>query len=211
MFHLLACVVATFAMAIVPHPHVPKAIVLGGAAGKITCSYFTVPYNPEHLEGLKAGFRWHLGFAALDSEVPLTCGDVKIPPGKYKLDIRLVEGKGDAAKWEGVLKLITLVTAESAVQRAGRQSNEAKEKAEKALAELKAKLEAEGKVGEVTLPTSVFQAASDEHLVMRVISDGFETVSRTSVEPKSGIEFTLRLGWGDLHRELTLKESFAKR
>ena len=33
------------------HPHHPKSIVIGGAAGKVTISYFTVPFNAKHLKG----------------------------------------------------------------------------------------------------------------------------------------------------------------
>jgi hypothetical protein len=126
----------------------------------------TVPFNPEHLEGLQPGFDWHLGFPVLDTEIPLAVGDVTVPAGKYALNARL----GEEGAWDFVVK-----------QRDGE---------------------------EYVLGASSFEAAHDEHLTMLVMHRGFSTARRRTAEPAAGVEFTLRVSFGDLHREVTLAEVF---
>jgi hypothetical protein len=69
----------------VPHPHYSKAIVMPGAGGKVTFTYFTVPYNAEHLKELKDGFVFGRGTVGMQSEVPLTIGGKTFPAGNYAL------------------------------------------------------------------------------------------------------------------------------
>lgn len=150
------------------HPHHPQAIVVGGAAGSVTLMYMTVPFNADHLEGLEPGFDWHLGFPMVDTEVPLTVGDVQVPAGKYALNARLGEDEG---AWDFVLK-----TRED----------------------------------EYVLPAKSFEAAHDEHLTMVIHHHGFNTTKRRTADPAGGVVFTLRVSFGDLHREVTITEAFEK-
>ena len=72
MLHLFTSLLALLAIALPPmHPHVPKAIVLQGAGGKTTLTYFTVPYNPEQVKTLPNGAEWHLGYANLEVGMPM--------------------------------------------------------------------------------------------------------------------------------------------
>ena len=64
------------------HPHVPKVIAIKLTEGEATLSYFTVPFNAEHLKDLKPGFNWHAGFARFATAKDLKCGDKTIPAGE---------------------------------------------------------------------------------------------------------------------------------
>ena len=69
----------------VPHPHYTKVIVMPGAGGNVSFTYFTVPFNAEHLKGLEAGFAFGRGSVGMESEVPLTIGGKTFPAGTYAL------------------------------------------------------------------------------------------------------------------------------
>ena len=190
------------------HPHVPKAIVIGGAAGKVTVTYFTVPFNAEHLKDLKDGFVWHLGFAGLDTEVALQAGSTKIPKGRYGMTVKYAAGaNGGEGTWSARLVDASLAQANNRLRRA--RSDEDKAAAEKAIADAKAKLKEAGLPEEILLPLAKFEGKHDEHLTMRVEHGGYTTVERGKLDPAGGAEFTLRFSFGDLHRQLALQESFA--
>lgn len=192
----------------VPHPHVPKAIVLGGAAGKVAIMYFTVPFNAEHLKDLKDGFVWHLGFAELDSEVALEAGGTKIPKGHYGLSARYTAGKTAAdGAWSARLVEWNLAQASNRMRRA--RTDEEKATVQAAIDAAKAKLKEAGCPEEILLPLTKVDAKHDEHLTMRVEHSGYTSVARGKLEPEGGVEFTLRFSFGDLHREVALKETFA--
>ena len=55
-----------------------------------------------------------------------------------------------------------------------------------------------------------FKAPQDEHLTMTLINRGFNTVRRGSAEPAGGVEFSLRVSFGDLHRAIDITEVFEK-
>ena len=161
------------------HPHNPKAIVLQGAAGKVTVTYFTVPFNEERLKDLKPGFVWHLGRAALETDVPLKSGDETISAGKYRINIV----RGDSADdWS-----IQLESSARAVEAAAGQNDK------------------------IALATEPFKMVHDEHLSIIALSSGYATVKRGSTEPTDGMEIVLRLSFGDLHRQLPLKEVYEKK
>ena len=44
---------------------------------------------------------------------------------------------------------------------------------------------------------------------MTVVHHGYQTVRAFSTEPAGGVTFSLRVGFGDLHREVDLAEVFA--
>jgi hypothetical protein len=184
------------------HPHHPKAIVVGGAAGKVTLTYFTVPYNGEQLErNAKDGFSWHLGFAVLDSEVPLVAGQTAVPAGRWKWDVRCA-GEPKDQRWD-----VQLVPFELWQARRARRG-EAKEAADQQLADARAKVMAAGLPEEVLLPTVAIQGAAAEHLTVGVMHSGYAAVERFSTKPQDGVELTVRMSFGSLHRELGLKEKF---
>ena len=152
--------------AVVEHPHYPKAIVVGGAAGNVKVMYFTVPFNEKHFADLEPGFDWHLGFSMVETEVALRAGDAEIPAGKYALNARL---GSDGESWDLVLK---------------------------------------SKDEEYVLGGADYESGDNEHLEMVAIHRGFATVKPRSTEPQGGVEFDLRVGFGGLHRQVTIAEVF---
>ena len=186
------------------HPHHPHAITMQGAAGQATVTYFTVPYNAEHLADLDSGFVWHLGFAGFNTEVPLKCGDISIPKASYKLNV--IRGEGDD-DWSVQLLPFDLYRAEMVFARAKRSGRNVEE-ASAALDSVKEKLAEAGIAGALTLPTSSYDADSDEHLAMVSIFYGYSTLQRGSTEPRGGMKFDLRFGFGDLHKEVKLEEVY---
>ena len=157
---LLALVVSVAA-----HPHNPKAFVLGGAKGKATLSYMTLPFNPEAVDQLRPGSDWYLGNAMLNTQMLMTSGNVRIPPGTYQINVRRSE---DGDFNQAVLK---------------RSGND-----------------------DIVLPIAAFEAAEEEHLVLRVMNNGYVSTGPGSTEPDDGAEFTLMMSFGNLHRKLELKE-----
>lgn len=159
------------------HPHLPKAIVVGGAGGKATVYYFTVPYNPERLKGLQPGFQWHLGRAQLVTEVPLRVGDATVAAGKYKCDVR----RGDTGdQWSLVLTAVP-------------KKSDAGEMAKDYVVALQSK-----------------KGDAAEHLTLSVINRGYATERVGSDVVAGGVEFALRIDFGDVHEELELAEVFDK-
>lgn len=196
---------AMAAVAVPSHPHNPKAIKLHGAAGLVTVLYFTVEFNPDRLTDLKPGFDWHLGYAELNTEVDLMCGEVKVPKGTYKLNTR----RGEAADvWTSVLVPSRLWKARGAVRQAARRGAEAETEAKAALEVVEAELKASGAAHEYELPFTEFAAAKAEHLEIVGIHSGYDTTARGSDAPAAGMQCSVRVSFGDLHHELKLTEVF---
>lgn len=198
MLHLFTSLLALLAIALPPmHPHVPKAIVLQGAGGKTTLTWFTVPYNPEQVKTLPNGAEWHLGYANLEVGMPMVCGDVKVPVGKYKLNtLRDAQGEFSA---------FVLVPQElMAAQRAPRGQKPDPAKIEAVQKDLAAK----GIPQRIELPVAGRDAKDAEHLVFAMLTEGYEATARGSAEPKSGATFTLFADFGNLHRQLELVEEY---
>jgi len=187
------------------HPHHYQAIKIGGVKGNITLTYFTVPYNPEELKGRKPGFTWHLGGAALKTNVPLKVGDVNVPAGQHKLNCRLNK---DGETWTLELQNGELVRAKRQIWRARRQGDEAVAKARETVKALEAKLKEDGVPANIALPTSTFKADDEEHMIMYAINRGWETTGRgrTAVRGKTGARGSLRISFGDLHHEFSFEE-----
>ena len=189
------------------HPHHPKAANIGGAGGDIVTSYFTVDYNEEHLKSLETGFEWHLGFAMFRTEVPLKVGDTMVPAGSYKLQARLTDEPGH---WNLVLKSRELAMAEMGVFFASRRGEDAVAEAEANLAKTKKKLAETGEDKTYLLKTRLFDQEHEEHLRMTVLNHGFATVQRMSEDPAGGVEFELRISFGDMHHRVMCQEVFGK-
>lgn len=186
-----------FALFLWPHPHVPKAIVLQGAGGKATLTWFTVPFDAEQVKTLPNGKDWHLGFAALDVGMPLQSGATKIPVANYKLNVLRDD--------QGAFTELQLVPLE--LLRARGRRNQPADPAQ--LEAVQKDLAARGIPESIRLPASTFVDTDAEHLEFVVVHRGFETVQRGSAEPKGGASFTLMATFGDLHRKLDLVEVFA--
>lgn len=88
-------IIAGLALASVPptspttHPHFTRATIVPGVKGNIEVTYRTVPFNAENVTGREAGFSANVGGAQLKTAIPLTCGDVKVPAGTYRLNAHL--------------------------------------------------------------------------------------------------------------------------
>jgi hypothetical protein len=188
------------------HPHEPKALVLQGAGGKLTVTYQTVPYNAERLRSIEPGFVWHLGFATLDTEVALRSGEVDVPAGRYSLGARRGEEGGD---WEPVLTPFELVRAQAALRSAQRRG-EGIEEARAGLAAIEVELGDRGVPTSIPLESRPRSAPHDAHLEIAVLFGGYNTQTRGSVEPTGGMGLTLRIGFGDLHRDVPLVEVFGQ-
>ncbi len=206
IFSVVLPVLMAVSPVIAPHPHNPKGLVVGGAGGKVTVTYFTVPFNPDQLAKIKPGMSWHLGFAAFETEVPLRAGDSEIPAGKYKLNGKLAKD----GKWQIQLASWDLIDAQSKLRRARRSASNGSVAAADRVKELQATVEAltEKHKDGIVIAADDFKAEQDEHLTMTLINRGFNTVRRGSAEPKSGVEFSLRVSFGDLHRSIDITEVF---
>lgn len=181
------------------HPHVPKAIVVQGAGGKTTLTYFTVPYNAEQVAKLPNGADWHLGYANLEVGMPLRAGAVDIPVGKYKFNV-LHDQQGKFSHF--VLVPVELLAARRPPRR-GEQPD-----AEK-LAAVQQDLKQRGIPERIEFAIEDGAGKDAEHLGFGVMTQGFETVQRGSAEPKGGVTFTIFADFGDLHRKVELVEQFA--
>ncbi len=189
------------------HPHHPKVVKIGGVKGNITLTHITVPFNEKHLADLKPGFTWHMGFANLKTEIPIECGDVKVPAGNYKLEMRRGKTNKD---WSFVLSSQDLLAAKNTLRRAERRGTD--EEIEEAKAKLKAveaSLKKSGGDKNITLPTKAFKADDEEHLIFFAINRGWETNSRRTTDPRSddGVKGSIRVSFGDLHYEFGFKET----
>jgi hypothetical protein len=206
----LLAVLVPLAAALVPppavHPHHPKAVVVGGAGGKATFLYFTVPHNPDRLADLQEGFQWHLGFAWLDSKMPLRSGESAIPAGRYKLDVR----RGASGnQWSAVLVDGEWAEASNAVRRVKRGGSEDDVAAAEAkLAAIDAQIAAGERTKERVLAMTAKSGDDAEHLTFTALHHGFATVRMGSDEPAGGAEFSLRIDFGDIHQELAFVEVF---
>lgn len=181
------------------HPHVPKAIVLQGAGGKATLTWFTVPYNKDQVANLPNGAEWHLGFATIDVAMPLVAGQTAVPAAKYKLNI-LRDGQGEFSKF--VLVPTELMAARRAQR--GQEPDPAKIEA------VKKDLAKRGIPERLEIDAANSGGKDAEHLEFAVLNRGYETVERGSAVPKGGASFTLLADFGDLHRALELAEKFGE-
>jgi hypothetical protein len=61
---------------------------------------------------------------------------------------------------------------------------------------------------DIVLSIAAFAAEEEEHLMLRVINNGYVTTEMGGLEPADGAEFTILMSFGDMHRKLELKEVF---
>lgn len=193
-----------FASDPVVHPHVPKVVGVNGAAGSIQFRYFTVPYNPKHLEGLEEGTSWHLGFAQVVSEVPFLFGHEKVPAGKYKLDAVRGATNGD---WN--LRVIPLDLWMAKRTRRTTDGRTREELVAEKLEELKQKGIAESY--EIrSLSRFDTKADPEQHadLGFEVATTGYVAKDRRTWEPHSGVTGKFRIEFGAIHVETLFTELY---
>ncbi len=199
MAALLDLFLSLVVTSILAHPHVPKSLVLHGAAGKVTLAYQTVDFNAEHLQQLKPGFSWFMAFANLHNEMPLTCAGQKIPAGHYKLN--MLRG-ATAADWQLELLDFEWWQQSSRAQRARGRGGEA------ALEELREKLEQQAIPERLVFDLQDFEGHHAEHLELNILLEGYATVGLFDATPTKGVQFVLRFSFGDLHKSLRFAEDF---
>jgi hypothetical protein len=67
------------------HPHFNKTVTAAVKGLELKLTYFTLPYNAKHLEGIKEGFVFHCGRAKLNVAGEMTVGSTKVAAGTYLL------------------------------------------------------------------------------------------------------------------------------
>ena len=72
-----------------PHPHFTRATIVAGVKGNLQVTYRTVPFNADNLKDLDPGFINNVGGAQMTTTMALTCGDVKVPAGTYRVNAQL--------------------------------------------------------------------------------------------------------------------------
>jgi len=78
---LLVCLAVTM----LAHPHFNKTVTAAVKGLELKLTYFTLPYNAKHLEGIKEGFVFHCGRAKLNIAGEMTVESTKVAAGSYLL------------------------------------------------------------------------------------------------------------------------------
>lgn len=78
-------VVVCLAGTMLAHPHFSKTVTAAVKGLELKLTYFTLPYNAKHLEGIKEGFVFHCGRAKLNVAGEMTVGSAKLVAGTYLL------------------------------------------------------------------------------------------------------------------------------
>jgi len=181
------------------HPHHPKMTQMACVHGKISLSWFTVPFNAEQVaKNKRPNYLWSRGFT-LDTSVALTCGGATVPVGKYALGFQL---DSEAQDWGVVL------IPEEGVQ-LQRQLRNAKRRG-KDTAAIEARLAAFKKKGAktVSIPSATFAGARAEHMEISLINYGYQVSGRRDPQPASGVHGEFRVSFGDLHTSFKFHEVF---
>ncbi len=84
---------------VLAHPHFNKSVEISMTGLDLKLSYFTLPYNPERLEGIKEGFVFHCGNAALTVTGEIMVGGKKLLEGRYFVRAKAVS----ADEWTLIL------------------------------------------------------------------------------------------------------------
>jgi len=78
---VLVCLAGTM----IAHPHFNKTVTAAVKGLELKLTYYTLPYNAKHLEGIKEGFVFHCGQAKLNVAGEMTVGTTKLGAGSYLL------------------------------------------------------------------------------------------------------------------------------
>lgn len=82
---LLACLVLLTATVVVAHPHFQKTTSVNLGENKVSVSFFTVPANMSHLDGVADGDFVSPGQPRLEVAANLKAGSATIPAGTYQV------------------------------------------------------------------------------------------------------------------------------
>jgi hypothetical protein len=104
---MVLCILAGLTLS---HPHLRKTVGATAQGVQLKLSYFTLPYNPEHMSEVTEGFVFHCGRATLDVSGEVESEGVKLTTGQY-----LVRAKASSAD-EWTLLLIPKAQAGSGGQ-----------------------------------------------------------------------------------------------
>ena len=81
----VSLMVVCLAGTMIAHPHFNKTVTASVKGLELKLTYFTLPYNAKHLEGIKEGFVFHCGRAKLNVAGEMTVGSAKLGAGSYLL------------------------------------------------------------------------------------------------------------------------------
>ena len=98
------------------HPHIRKTVGASAEGVQLKLSYFTLPYNAEHLADVKEGFVFHLGRATLEISGAVESAGTTVSTGQYDLRAKAVT----ADKW-------TLLLIPKAPEGSGGQQDSSRE------------------------------------------------------------------------------------
>ena len=85
----------TLTALVLSHPHIRKTVGASAEGVQLKLSYFTLPYNAEHMANVKEGFVFHCGRATLEISGAVESAGVKVSSGQYDLRAKAVT----ADKW----------------------------------------------------------------------------------------------------------------
>ena len=85
-FGLSIALLCFLAGLILPHPHIRKTVGASAQGVQLKLSYFTLPYNAEHMADVEEGFVFHCGRATLEISGEIESSGVKVSTGQY--DVR---------------------------------------------------------------------------------------------------------------------------
>ena len=79
----------------ISHPHINKTVSASAQEVTLKLTYFTLPYNAEHMSDIKDGFVFHCGRATLEISGEIASQGVSLVAGEY-----LVRAKASSLdKW----------------------------------------------------------------------------------------------------------------
>ena len=181
------------------HPHHPKMTQMACVNGKISLSWFTVPFNAEQVaKNKRPNYLWNRGFT-FETSVALTCGDVSVPVGSYALGFQL---DAEAKDWGVILLPSEGVNLKRQLRNAKRRGNDTAQ-IEARLAEFKKK-----GLTDIALPCAKFAGAHAEHMAISLINNGYQVSGRRDPKAASGVDGEFRVSFGDLHTSFKFEEVF---
>ena len=78
----VSLMVVCLAGTMIAHPHFNKTVTASVKGLELKLTYFTLPYNAKHLEGIKEGFVFHCGRAKLNVAGEMTVGKRQVGGGQ---------------------------------------------------------------------------------------------------------------------------------
>ena len=92
---LSVALLCTLTALVLSHPHIRKIVGASAEGVQLKLSYFTLPYNAEHMADVKEGFVFHCGRATLEISGAVESAGMKVSTGQYDLRAKAVT----ADKW----------------------------------------------------------------------------------------------------------------